>query len=67
MNKKELTSTTTSVNPLRFSEDKIIEEIMKFVRYAETDLDAIHNLKIELKVYDDRKTFWQIVRLLLNK
>lgn len=63
----ENTSFTYTANPNKYSDNKTEEEIMKFVRYAKLDSDALHNLRVELKEYDRRKTAWQCFKMFLSK
>jgi hypothetical protein len=58
-------STYTNSKPV-FSDNRIEEEIMKYVRYASSDKDAIHNLRFELKEYKKSLKFWELIKLLLN-
>jgi len=66
MTKEEVTGTATIRSP-QWSENNSIDSIMKYVRHAKSDEDAIHNLKLELQAHEKRLTTWQLLKLLLKK
>ena len=45
----------------------VIDEVIKFVRNAKTEQDAVVNLRRILKEYKKRIKFWELVKLILNK
>jgi len=67
MQNQFLTSDTTTTFKNEYPEDNIENSIMRFVRYASNDKDALHNLRLELKEYDKRKTAWQCFKMLINR
>lgn len=61
-----VTATTTIGTPPKYSDDPMIEEFMRWVRYAPLDSDAIANIKTLLKQYDRRKSDWQRFKCLFS-
>jgi hypothetical protein len=62
------TTTSTITNYQReYSDDYIENEIIKYVRNAESINDAICNLRIILKEYDKRKTALQCLKMFFNR
>ena len=59
-------STTLTYNP-KYSDNKIEENIMRFVRHASSDEDALYNLRIELEEYKKRIKFKELIKLMLNR
>lgn len=61
------TSSTFTHNKPKWSENRIEETIMRFVRYASSDSDALYNLRIELEQYKKSIKFWELIKLIFNK
>jgi hypothetical protein len=62
----ELSASTYTSTPRKWSEDYDVEEFMTWVRYAKTDKDAMWNIKKLLQEYDSRKTLWQRIKAVLT-
>lgn len=62
-----LTSSTFTTFKNKYSEDNTENSIMRFVRHANNDEDALHNLRLELKEHDRKKTALQCFKMFLSK
>lgn len=62
----EMTTSTSTISTSKYG-DWLTDEIMEFVRGANTESDALHNLKIIMRQYEKRKTAWQCFKQFIKK
>lgn len=59
----QVTSSTVSVNPPKY-EERVVNDLIKWVRDAPLESDAVHNIPVILKQYDRQKTLGERLKCL---
>lgn len=64
--KEEFIGTATTATYSTYKYDWFTDEILEWVRGAKSEADAVHNLKVILEHYENKKSFWKKLKKLFK-